>query len=199
LPTSVIRVPSITANQNNYAPLGIHEALVVELEASAAYTITGIAAHPGRERRFLRLVNRSNYTLTLASNSGSSSSANRLYFGGSAYLFKTGTILDLYYDPGAPIWRGPEPAPIVSIPSVIDSIQYGSITVADGASSNTATITSVDTSKSVLSHMGETYDPAEAAGGPVHLALTNATTVTASRGSFTNGALVVRFCVVEYT
>jgi len=104
---AVIRPPSITAHQNDYTPSGIHDALVVELESSAAYNITGIVAEAPLRRRNLRLVNRGNYTITLKSASGSSTAAYQLYFGGSDYQLLSGTIVDLYYDVGAPIWRGP--------------------------------------------------------------------------------------------
>lgn len=80
----------------------------------------------------------------------------------------------------------------------IKSVQYGTITVSNGNTSNTGTITSVSTTKSVIHNLGNTADPGVAiADAMVRLALTNATTITATRGN-SNGAAIVGFCVAEY-
>ena len=83
--------------------------------------------------------------------------------------------------------------------SAIKSIQQGAITLA-GVASNTATITSVDTSKTVLiplgaHHAGNTISlPTDRL---VKLALTSATVVTAARQG-TTGTITVNFVVVEF-
>lgn len=87
----------------------------------------------------------------------------------------------------------------------IKSIQRGNITVNIAGTgttySNTATITAVDTSKSVLSLLGHTF-PASTNFGPAvaRLELTNGTTVTAFAGH-SGGAVgnyIVGWQVVEY-
>lgn len=88
-------------------------------------------------------------------------------------------------------------------PTDVASVQYGSITVTQPATSNTATITSVDTTKSVVIPLGFTCDdnvnawpPAEAAMAEV--VLTNATTVTAKRAGGGSYSIVVNFCVITF-
>jgi hypothetical protein len=112
---AVIRPPTLTADQNDWQPSGIEDCLVVELESTADRTITGIYAERPLRRRFLKLVNRGNFTIRLKSASGSSQSHHQLYFGGPDYLLKTGTVVDLYYDIGSAGWRGPAGGGVKSI------------------------------------------------------------------------------------
>ena len=82
--------------------------------------------------------------------------------------------------------------------SVVKSVQYGTVTLGVGITTNTATITSVDTTKTVLINLGNTSDGNNAGGMSdfCRIVLTNATTVTAiSAGS--SGSRVVGFCVLE--
>lgn len=85
---------------------------------------------------------------------------------------------------------------------IIKSLQRGTITIAAGANNTqTATITSVDTAKSLLWHLGvETSGGAGGDPSAVRLTLTNATTITATRaGADTNTpASVVAYQVAEY-
>lgn len=83
--------------------------------------------------------------------------------------------------------------------SQIKRIQRGTISLV--GASTTATITSVDTAKSVVSFLGQSNTGSTADhpnGYFMRLTLTNATTVTADRGG--TGAItpVVSFQVVEY-
>lgn len=81
--------------------------------------------------------------------------------------------------------------------SVAVAAQYGSITIGAGATSNTATITSVDTAKSALIFLGSTTTIATLTSSiPANVELTNSTTVTAARAGST-GTVVVNFCVVQ--
>ena len=88
-------------------------------------------------------------------------------------------------------------------PGVLKSVQTGSIAVAS-ATSNTATITSVDTSKSVLIHNMMTSDDANTGVAfrpdqiQHRLALTNATTITATRGTAGTVTVTVPFTIMEY-
>lgn len=91
-------------------------------------------------------------------------------------------------------------APQGGSPSVIQSIQKGTITIAAGLTSNTATISSVITGKSMLVYEGLSttnnastrYDRLVA-----RIELTNGTTVTATRGVVT-GDVTVSYTVVEF-
>ena len=91
------------------------------------------------------------------------------------------------------------PAP-PTFTTAIKSIQPFTIALA-AAGSNTATITSVNTSKAYIVYGGAQLD-STAAGGGAHnwfceLTLTNATTVTAARGGNT-GTVTVAGTVVEF-
>ena len=87
--------------------------------------------------------------------------------------------------------------------SDVISVQYGSINVAAPATSATATITSVDTTQSVVvpigassNHGTNTSLVAEDMGDVV---LTNATTVTARRGGGGSYDLQIAFMVIQFT
>src|SRR5690349_20573973 len=79
----------------------------------------------------------------------------------------------------------------------LKAVQSGSATIADGASSTTATITAVDTTKSfvVFSERVDSVNPIDA---QVSGQLTNATTVTFARMG-TTGAVAVEWYVAEFT
>ena len=86
-------------------------------------------------------------------------------------------------------------------PGVLRSVQRGSITM-NGVGSGTATITEVNVAKSLVTYNGYTTTYTESP--PMYLnrlgailTLTNATTVTANRGS-TDGTTITDFEVVEY-
>ena len=83
----------------------------------------------------------------------------------------------------------------------INSIQQGYITLASSILTGTYTISSVDTSKTVVEHMGNVRDNTNAglAGGHIAVTLTNATTITANRDAENaNVPARVSFKVVEY-
>lgn len=82
------------------------------------------------------------------------------------------------------------------MPGAIKAIYRGTIAIT-GATSATATITSVDTSKSILTLLGFESSETTVSNTAVRLALTNATTVTASRNGST-GTVTVGYQVVEY-
>lgn len=87
------------------------------------------------------------------------------------------------------------------VSSNIYSIQRGTIVITGASTSNTATITAVDVNNSIITFLGWNLAGAE---NPDHafvrLALTNATTVTATKGAGTGGAdnVTVGFEVVAY-
>jgi hypothetical protein len=80
----------------------------------------------------------------------------------------------------------------------VKSIQRGTITIASGAAANTATITAVDTANTVLRWLGHTSTIQQDDNGYARIALTNATTITATRASNPAGDCVVSYEVIEY-
>ena len=79
----------------------------------------------------------------------------------------------------------------------VKSIQRGSILLSAAVASNTATITSVDTTKATIEIIGSVTSCTDLASTSIALALTNATTVTATRTGTTNSGTVY-FQVTEY-
>ena len=80
----------------------------------------------------------------------------------------------------------------------IKSVQYGTVTMSGGQSTNTATITAVVVAKTVLHHLGQTIEAGSAlSDGLARITLTNTTTITATRSS-NNNVCVVGFCAEEY-
>ena len=90
------------------------------------------------------------------------------------------------------------------VSSFIKSVQYGNVSATNASSlTGTATITAVDTANSVLLFNGNTTSDSTNyqidAYQTGYLTLTNATTVTVTRGGADgNGNIVVNFCVVEF-
>lgn len=85
--------------------------------------------------------------------------------------------------------------------SGIDSIQTGTISVASAVGANTATITAVDTTRTILLHLGTSYNISGSiqTGPCVRIALTNATTVTATDVVTADGATAtVSFVAVQF-
>ena len=84
--------------------------------------------------------------------------------------------------------------------SLIKSIQRGTIVIAAASASNTATIAAVATENTVVRWLGISYDTDGAVderSAWAYLSLTNATTVTATRGA-TTGAATVSYEVTEF-
>ncbi len=96
----------ITANQDDYQPQGIGNAMRgwARLDSDAAYNITGIVA--GDDGDTLRLTNIGSFTLTLTNQDGASASANQFLFstGGNIALAADASI-DLIYDNTTGAWR----------------------------------------------------------------------------------------------
>ncbi len=85
---------------------------------------------------------------------------------------------------------------------IVQSVQTATITIAANATSGTATITSVDTTRSVERILGWTYpaNVANAAKVMPAIDLTNATTVTAQRDTAdASNAMTVYVVVTQYT
>lgn len=81
----------------------------------------------------------------------------------------------------------------------VKSVQSGTISIAGGASSGTATISEVNTAKSVVIPAGVRGTGSTSVDDFMHtLTLTNATTVTAQRGGSPAMNVTVRYQVIEY-
>lgn len=88
----------------------------------------------------------------------------------------------------------PSPAPA----GIVESVEQVSISIAAAATSNTATISSVTTSRSIVIFNGTTNDTtSDSSGQFCRLDLTNSTTVTATRTNST-GNLVVKGFVIQF-
>ena len=94
--------PSITANQNDYAPSGFSTATVLRLSTDASRTITGLAG--GADGRVITLHNVGSNDLILANESASSAAANRFALGADATI-GAGTSTTLRYDGTSSRWR----------------------------------------------------------------------------------------------
>ena len=86
--------------------------------------------------------------------------------------------------------------------SGIKSVQQGTITIANASASNTATISSVNTAKAFVLYGGNEWGGSDGLSSSLpsalfRIALTNATTVTASRGN-TESSNVCSYTVVEF-
>lgn len=85
------------------------------------------------------------------------------------------------------------------VPTILKSVQRGTITITNGSTSNTATITSVSTANAVVHLMGYSgNDTSNAVADFVRVDLTNATTVTARRDSGTTGSATAAYEVIEF-
>lgn len=81
----------------------------------------------------------------------------------------------------------------------IQSIQTFSITIASGSTSNTATISSVNTSNAYIAFGGQITSATAINSATARVALTSATVVTATRNTSTATTTIVSGTVVEYT
>lgn len=83
---------------------------------------------------------------------------------------------------------------------IVKSVQYGSITLFDGESTDTATINAITTSNSVVMHLGQTSNGTDMDDYFVNLVITDSTTITAnmSSGISAGDTLVVTFCIIEF-
>jgi hypothetical protein len=83
---------------------------------------------------------------------------------------------------------------------VVKSVQRGTIVITTGTTSNTATVTSVNTAKAALSCLGQTSDTNLGSNGYVitDVVLTNATTITANVGFAAGTGQTVGYELLEY-
>ncbi|MBX9583665.1 MAG: hypothetical protein K2X87_25465 [Gemmataceae bacterium] len=85
--------------------------------------------------------------------------------------------------------------------SVVDSVEYGTVSIGSGASSNTATVASVDVTRSTVFYLGSTTTSNSSGTAEQHLmtvTLTDATTVTAATSATSTATRIASFCVVQW-
>ncbi len=83
--------------------------------------------------------------------------------------------------------------------SMVNSVQYGTITVSPSATAGTATITAVGT-RAVVIPLGFSCTSITGVNHAMtRLDLTNTTTVTATRGSSNSSTITASYCVVDFT
>ncbi len=82
----------------------------------------------------------------------------------------------------------------------IKSVQRGTLTMSSGSATGTATITSVDTAKAELTYLGATYGTSSGWTSIAlpRLNLTNATTITATRGFAITETVTVSWEIREF-
>jgi hypothetical protein len=104
---SVLHPPQLTASVNDWAPVGIDNANRIELTSSSALVITGIRQFDPNIDRWLALVNKGAYTITLEHNSTSSRPYNRISCPNSADfdLDPDQASIFLYYSSRAGNWE----------------------------------------------------------------------------------------------
>ena len=88
---------------------------------------------------------------------------------------------------------------VVEFSKGVKSVQKGTIIIIPTKTSNTATIDTIDTTKSILSHLGIScnLDTGPSFDSIPHLILTNATTITARRATDL-GTVTVSFMILEF-
>ncbi|MBS0528891.1 MAG: DUF2793 domain-containing protein [Proteobacteria bacterium] len=100
--TGLIAPAQITANQNDYNPAGIATASVLQINADAARSISGLAG--GTEGRCVTIINVGSQPVTLLDESASSSASNRLTLGGNLTISAKQAAI-LRYDGTAARWQ----------------------------------------------------------------------------------------------
>lgn len=98
-----IRPPTLTADQNDYAPIGIDTAIQMEVDSSTDVAITGIQV-AARQKRWLYVLNRGSKTITLKDNV-TSTARYRFSFNGMDLVLGSSEGAMLVYDVGSEIWR----------------------------------------------------------------------------------------------
>ncbi|MGP9811906.1 DUF2793 domain-containing protein [Rhodopseudomonas sp. NSM] len=108
--TGIVAPPPLAADQHDYAPAGLGAASVLQISATAARSITGLAG--GAEGRVLTLINVGGHPVTLRDDSAASAAANRFALGGNIAIPGKQAAL-LRYDGSAARWlaiaAGPRP------------------------------------------------------------------------------------------
>ena len=102
--TGVISPTQLTAGQDNYAPTGFASASVLRLDSNTAVIITGLAG--GTAGRRITITNIGSFNITFASESASSTAANRIATVNSTNAtIAPNATCDFWYDGTSSRWR----------------------------------------------------------------------------------------------
>lgn len=93
---------AISADQNNYNPTNLSTASCIRISSTGAFNITGLAG--GADGRFLEIINRGSFNITLVNNSGLSTAANRFSMPGDLVLVPNAGAL-FHYDNNGLRWE----------------------------------------------------------------------------------------------
>jgi hypothetical protein len=126
--STAITPAQITANTNNYAPVGAANAVTWMINTDASRNITGIA-NPTAGRVII-LTNNGAFNIVLKNEDANSTAANRFALIGDLYL-QPNMSISLVYDSNAGRWR--------STGMTTGGIYTGSGTIAPGATATTTT------------------------------------------------------------
>jgi hypothetical protein len=110
----------ITADQNDYNPTGLADAVVLRLATDATRTVTGLAG--GADGRILKIINVGGNNLILAHNSASSSATNRFALPAATdFTLQNREGVELIYDSTSGFWRAlGHAAPAAAAPTTAD-------------------------------------------------------------------------------
>ncbi|WP_420134396.1 DUF2793 domain-containing protein [Rhodopseudomonas sp.] len=146
--TGVLAPPPLAADQNDYAPAGLGAAAVLQLSATAARAITGLAG--GTEGRVLTLINVGGSSLTLRDDSAASAAANRFSLGGNLVIPAKQAAL-LRYDGSAARWLAiaAGPRPITATWTPVVAALTGTLGAATATGTYTMTGNRVDWSATI--------------------------------------------------
>jgi hypothetical protein len=98
--------PIITSTQNNYAPIGLQETIVLDISSDANRTITGIEAPNPIGTRVLYVFNIGTNNIVFKDNDSGSLPANRILLGANKTV-QSDEGLILVYDNLEMIWKVP--------------------------------------------------------------------------------------------
>lgn len=130
--TGVISPTSLGSSQNNYSPTGLSAATVLRLTSSVAVNITGLTG--GAAGRTLIVHNVGSFDITLVSESGSSTAANRFAMPANV-IIQPGVSVILQYDTTSSRWR----VPGWQAPSLLPAPRFYEVTTDISTTSTTFT------------------------------------------------------------
>jgi hypothetical protein len=176
--SAVISPPQITANKNDYRPLGIDAAIVLRLSTDASRTLTGLYNADIDTDRWLLIVNVGSFNLVLAHNVTSTAAYRFACPGGVDLTLASADCALVWYDHSAGNWRIVARATSAASSGISDG-DKGDITVT--ASGATWTIDAAAVTLAKMADLAQSTIIGRAAGAgtgvPTALTATQATAV----------------------
>lgn len=93
----------ITANQNDYNPASLADALALRLNSDASRNVTGLSG--GADGRVVTITNVGSFDIVLTSEDAASSAANRFLIAGGDMVLGADDVVALRYDGTSSRWR----------------------------------------------------------------------------------------------